>query len=97
MGEVIISTSCDDEGIKLCVKDFGIGIPKDCQERLFTRFYRVSEAGKANTFPGLGLGLYISAEIIKRHNGTITFESEAGKGSTFCFMLPNMRNAEMAK
>lgn|GEM_PF-6389374 len=41
-----------------------------------------------NTYPGLGLGLYITSEIIKRHSGSIDFISEENKGSTFCFSLP---------
>ncbi len=69
------------------MQDYGIGIPAAQQSKLFTRFFRVTD-DKANTFPGLGLGLYITSEIIKRHNGTINFTSEEGKGSIFCFELP---------
>jgi two-component system CheB/CheR fusion protein len=84
--KVIITTSVKDK-IKLCVQDFGIGIPLKEQPKLFTRFFRVTE-DKKNTYPGLGLGLYISREIIRRHSGKIEFKSEQGKGSTFCFTLP---------
>lgn len=70
--------------VKFCVQDFGIGIPLSEQPKLFSRFFRVSE----NTYPGLGLGLYICKEIISRHSGNINFKSEEGKGSTFCFTLP---------
>ena len=80
---VIYSEKSEDE-IKLCVQDFGIGIPVAEQPKLFSRFFRVSE----NTYPGLGLGLYICKEIINRHSGTMNFESEEGKGSTFCFSIP---------
>jgi len=66
------------------VQDFGIGIPLNQQAKLFSRFFRVSE----NTYPGLGLGLYICREIINRHSGTMDFKSEEGKGSTFCFSIP---------
>ena len=69
------------------MQDFGIGIKKDLLNKVFERFFRVSES-KLNTFPGLGLGLYIAAEIIKRQGGTISAESKDGKGSTFCFSLP---------
>jgi excisionase family DNA binding protein len=73
--------------IKVKVQDFGVGISKSEQRHIFDRFYR--ELGdKQETFPGLGLGLYISMEIVKRHGGTIWVESEKGKGSTFCFSLP---------
>jgi two-component system CheB/CheR fusion protein len=89
--KVIVSTCRTDGHIKLCVKDFGIGIPKEQQPKLFTRFFRVSDV-KTNTYPGLGLGLYITSEIIKRHGGTIDFTSEEGKGSTFCFSFPVQEN-----
>ncbi len=85
--EIFLSTSMKNQHIKLCVKDFGIGIPDEKKSNIFNRFYRVS-GDKENTFPGLGLGLFISAEIIKRHNGKIYLESTEGKGSTFCFTLP---------
>jgi two-component system CheB/CheR fusion protein len=85
--KVLVNCCSEDGKIKLCVQDFGIGIPGSQQSKLFTRFFRVSD-DKTNTYPGLGLGLYITNEIIKRHNGTIDFKSEEGKGSTFCFSLP---------
>ncbi|OSZ77417.1 hypothetical protein CAP36_13585 [Chitinophagaceae bacterium IBVUCB2] len=77
----------DNNRISLSVKDKGIGIPKNQLNKIFERFFRVSSE-KENTYSGLGLGLYISAEIIKRHNGIIGVESEEGNGSTFYFELP---------
>lgn len=77
----------DNDKISLSVKDKGIGIPKNQLNKIFERFFRVSSE-KENTYSGLGLGLYISAEIIKRHNGIIGVESEEGNGSTFYFELP---------
>jgi signal transduction histidine kinase len=68
------------------VKDFGIGIPKENQADVFRKFYRVEST--ARRFHGLGVGLYICFEIIKRHNGNCWLESEPGKGSTFYFSLP---------
>ena len=68
------------------VQDFGIGIGKENQSKLFQRFYR--EIDDVVTFPGLGLGLYISSEIIKRQNGRIWVDSEKGEGSIFGFSLP---------
>lgn len=69
------------------VQDKGIGIPKDQQRKIFDRLYQVTDA-KEKTFPGLGLGLYISREIIRRHRGSIWVESEKDKGSTFYFAVP---------
>jgi len=74
------------ENIVVCVKDFGIGIAKEDIDQLFQRFYRVSKT--AMNYQGVGLGLYIASEIIKKHKGTFSIESEAGKGSSFCFNLP---------
>lgn len=72
--------------VVVIVEDFGIGIAKEDIDQLFQRFYRVSKT--AMLYQGVGLGLYIAAEIIKKHNGTFTIESEPGKGSRFCFSLP---------
>lgn len=85
--KIVVTCSRKNDQINFCVQDFGIGIPAGQQSKLFTRFFRVND-DKTNTFPGLGLGLYITSEIIKRHNGTINFTSEEGKGSMFCFELP---------
>ncbi len=72
--------------IKCSVADQGIGIPAEQQPFLFDRFYRVDDS--STVFPGLGLGLYISSEIVKKHNGKIGLFSDAGQGSTFWFTLP---------
>jgi signal transduction histidine kinase len=68
------------------VKDYGIGIRKDHQSNIFSKFYRVEES--ADRFQGLGIGLYICAEIIRRHEGQYGVESEPGQGSTFYFSVP---------
>ena len=81
---VIVSSVTDNGYLKVCVQDFGIGIPLAEQSKLFSRFFRVMN----NSYPGLGLGLYICNEIIKRHSGSMEFKSEEGKGSVFCFTLP---------
>lgn len=85
--KIIVQLKNSDTGISLSVKDFGLGINKDQLPYVFDRFYR--EPGlNQETFPGIGVGLYISAEIINRHNGKIGVESTKGKGSTFSFTLP---------
>lgn len=85
--EILIHIFLKDNEITLCVQDFGIGISQDKLEKVFEQFYRVS-GDMQHTFPGLGLGLYISSEIIKRGGGRIWVNSREGEGSTFCFALP---------
>jgi len=84
-----IEISCDtqDRFARVMVKDEGPGIKAQDRERLFERFYRVGGA-ESHTVPGFGIGLYLCAEIIARHNGEIGVTSEPGKGSTFYFLLP---------
>ena len=72
--------------IKVAIKDQGIGMSKHHLEKIFERYYRVEE--HAIQFQGLGIGLFISYEIIQRHNGKLWVESEPGKGSIFYFTLP---------
>ena len=76
----------EDNSLILSVQDFGIGIEEKNHTRLFERYYRVDNT--AMRFDGLGLGLFISAEILKRHNGNFWIESKPGAGSTFFFSLP---------
>jgi PAS domain S-box-containing protein len=73
--------------VMVSVQDSGIGIEKEQQKKIFDRLYQVVD-DKEKTFPGFGMGLYISKEIIKRHKGSIWVESEKRKGSTFFFTLP---------
>lgn len=82
-----IKTAVKDNQLVVSVEDKGIGISKKDQERIFERFYRV-EGKSENTFPGFGIGLFIVAEIIQRHNGSVSVESKPGKGSIFSFTLP---------
>jgi PAS domain S-box-containing protein len=84
---VVVSTFLDGENVVVAVEDFGIGIAEHKLNKVFEQFYRVS-GNVQHTFPGLGLGLYISAEIIKREGGQIWVESKEGKGSKFYFSLP---------
>ncbi|GLV59242.1 hypothetical protein KDH_60690 [Dictyobacter sp. S3.2.2.5] len=84
--EVIVTSSRTSREIQFCVQDFGIGIATDKLPHVFERFFRESGVYE-DTYPGLGLGLYISSEIIQRHGGRIWAESDKGTGSTFCFTL----------
>lgn len=83
---IYLSVKKENGMAKVSVKDKGPGIPADKLEHLFDRYYRENHSGEK--YSGLGLGLYISSEIIKRHEGLIGVESKVGKGSTFWFLLP---------
>ena len=84
---VVVRVSQDSENAIVSVQDFGIGIPQAHQERIFEQFYQVTDP-EEKTYPGLGIGLYISSEIVKRHGGRLWVESCKGEGSTFYFTLP---------
>lgn len=94
--QVVVRTRIYQGELVLSVQDFGLGLSKEDQKRVFERFYRVGESGH-ETYPGLGLGLYISAEIIQRHKGKIWAESEKGEGSTFYFKLPLQSDNETSE
>ena len=85
--KVIVSIRQENAWLTLSVQDFGIGIAPNDQEKIFTRFYRVSGRDE-KTVPGFGIGLFIVREIINLHGGTVGVESEKGRGSTFYFSLP---------
>ena len=85
--KIIIHTSLKEDEIIFCVEDFGVGISEENLLKVFEQFYRV-RGNMQHTFSGLGLGLYISAEIIKRIGGKIWAKSIEGEGATFCFALP---------
>lgn len=84
---VVVRTNVNKESITVSVEDFGIGIEHELQTRVFDRFFRVNEI-QQHHFTGLGLGLYIAAEFVKRQGGKIWVTSEAGNGSVFYFLLP---------
>lgn len=84
--KVIVKSQVSGQGLIVSIQDFGIGIQSQHIKRLFDRYYRIDNT--AMRFEGLGLGLFISSEILKRHMGTFWIESEPGKGSTFYFRLP---------
>jgi len=84
--KVLVNAKIESNHIVVAVQDFGIGIAREDCDHLFQRFYRVSKT--AMSYQGVGLGLYIALEIIRKHNGSFRVESEPGKGSTFFFHLP---------
>jgi PAS domain S-box-containing protein len=83
---IVLKIDKDKEMAKISVIDTGPGIPPDKMPKLFNRYYRADDSGKQVS--GLGLGLYICAEIIERHGGQIGVESEMGVGTSFWFTLP---------
>ncbi len=84
--KILLRVNTEGDSVKVSVRDFGIGIAREKTPYVFDRFFRVNEA--STQFSGLGLGLYISAEIINLHQGRYGVESEEGKGSTFWFSVP---------
>jgi len=86
-GRIVVSLELKEKEIEFSVKDSGIGIPKEQQDRLFTKFFRGTNAVRIET-EGTGLGLFIAKNIIEAHRGRIWAESEENKGSTFHFSLP---------
>ncbi|HXS55204.1 MAG TPA: PAS domain-containing sensor histidine kinase, partial [Hanamia sp.] len=88
-GDIFIKVYLENEELKVSFSDEGIGIAADKLHKIFERYYRIE--GQEILFQGLGIGLFISMEIIKRHNGKLWAESELGKGSTFSFTLPLKR------
>ena len=84
--EIEINVGLKGDEVYLGVRDFGIGIEPKQQKHVFDKFYRVEET--AIHFQGLGIGLYISAEIIRRHSGQIGVKSTIGEGSEFYFIIP---------
>ncbi|GHO63402.1 hypothetical protein KSC_022940 [Ktedonobacter sp. SOSP1-52] len=89
---VEVELSASDEAITIRVLDHGLGIPRELCDKIFDRFYRVA-GPQQKAIPGLGMGLYIVAEIVKHHGGTIAVESNVGKGSAFTVTLPTRKEA----
>lgn len=85
--KVIISVDQYENVVQVGVKDFGFGIDTADQEKIFELFYRTTDK-EESSISGFGLGLYIAAEIIKRHRGRLWVKSKKGRGSTFYFSLP---------
>ncbi len=88
-GKIMITTRRDGNWVEVRIKDTGCGIPKDIRNRIFDPFFTTKEIGK-----GTGQGLTIAhSVIVEKHKGTLTFETEEGKGTTFVIRLPIKRDA----
>jgi two-component system, OmpR family, phosphate regulon sensor histidine kinase PhoR len=86
-GRVRVEVGTEGAQAVLTVADTGVGIPAADQERIFDRFFRSAVATR-QAIPGTGLGLTIARDIVAAHDGTITVDSDEGRGSTFKIWLP---------
>ncbi len=87
-GEVVLDAAVEDATVRFKVADTGIGIPKQELTKVFDRFYQV-DASIKRKYPGTGIGLALTKEIVEAHGGKIWVESELGKGSKFYFIIPS--------
>jgi len=92
---ISVKVSEKDSAMQIIVKDNGIGIPSNEQEKIFDRFYQINQ--KNESIPGSGIGLALVRQLLTLHGGTIVLDSKEGQGSTFIAMLPleNSRNEEL--
>lgn len=87
---VIISTALETEYLRVTVEDRGYGIPKDEQEKIWQKFYRIAREGQDKEEESTGLGLALVKEIVEKHGGQVEVESEVGFGSKFTVRLPRL-------
>jgi signal transduction histidine kinase len=90
---IIVSLTTEDGSAVFTVRDNGIGVPKDQQAHLFTKFFRANNARRQRP-DGTGVGLFLAKKVIVAHGGSILFESIEGEGSTFGFRLPIKKLSE---
>ena len=96
--KIKVSLEEKDGKARVNVEDFGIGINKKDQLKIFKRFFQSKDSSKSSGLPGLGLGLYIAREILKHHGGELHFESKReSKGSIFYFLLPYSKHRIIKK
>jgi signal transduction histidine kinase/CHASE2 domain-containing sensor protein len=88
---VEVGSDKDDARVRIYVRDHGYGIPKEFQGQVFEKFYRLERDAKSETV-GTGLGLPLVKEIVERHGGQVTLESEPDRGSTLTVHLPLQKN-----
>lgn len=90
--KIMLTITEKNKQVIVSVKDYGIGINKTNQKKLFTRYFR-AEGTNEQKYEGFGMGLFIVSEIIRQHKGKIWVKSTEGKGSTFSFSLPIAKKA----
>src|SRR5947208_584851 len=79
-----------DEAPRVIVEDRGYGVPADSIDRIWEKFYRVARDGQEKDEESTGLGLAFVKEVVEQHGGSVTIESEVGRGSKFSFALPRL-------
>jgi signal transduction histidine kinase len=95
-GTVTVNLSADKKNVIFEVHDTGIGVPKNQQKNLFTKFYRADNARHVRP-DGTGLGIYLAKRVMDDHGGELIFNSVEGKGSTFGFRLPIKSNLKIKR
>lgn len=86
---IVVTTNVSSDSVIVAVRDQGCGISSGDTKKIFERFFRVA-GNDMHTYPGMGLGLYITNKILEKHSGSISVESERGQGSVFSFTLPRL-------
>ena len=87
---VTISTVLEAETVRVIVEDRGYGVPADSIDRIWEKFYRVARDGQEKDEESTGLGLAFVKEVVEQHGGSVSVESEVGRGSKFSFALPRL-------
>jgi signal transduction histidine kinase len=93
-GEVEVGAGRIGDEVTVWVRDHGLGIPEEHQDRIFTKFFR-GDVGRERGIAGTGLGLVLARQIIEAHGGEVGFESEEGAGSTFWVRIPAATQKEV--
>jgi signal transduction histidine kinase len=93
-GEVEVGAGRIGDEVTVWVRDHGLGIPEEHQDRIFTKFFR-GDVGRERGIAGTGLGLVLARQIIEAHGGEVGFESEEGAGSTFWVRIPGAAQNEV--
>lgn len=87
---VTVTTMLEAETVRVIVEDRGYGVPADSIDRIWEKFYRVARDGQEKDEESTGLGLAFVKEVVEQHGGSVSVESEVGKGSKFSFALPRL-------
>ena len=87
---VTVTTVLEAETVRVIVEDLGYGVPADSIDRIWEKFYRVARDGQEKDEESTGLGLAFVKEVVEQHGGSVSVESEVGKGSKFSFALPRL-------